>query len=98
MKMLSGIKSYLLQRGSDSYALHMAFRVQAALRRIWMRLYDDRVSLIGPGREMVLSRKNLICVPLAVHEWKNFFHALEGEKRDGRTVLDFSKPGLHLLS
>jgi FkbM family methyltransferase len=95
MKMLSGVKSYLLQRGSDSVALHMAFRVQAAFHGIWMRLSDDRVSLVSPGREMILSRKNLICVPLAVHEWKNFFQTLEGEKRDGRTVLDFSKPGLH---
>ena len=34
-------------------------------------------------------------MPFAVHEWDQFFETLEGEVRDGVTVLDFSEPALH---
>jgi FkbM family methyltransferase len=95
MKVLSGAKNYLLQLGPNSRALHMAFRLQAALHGISIKMTGESISLTSPGKEMILNRRNLICVPLAVHEWKSFFTTLEGEERDGRTVLDFSRPGLH---
>ena len=95
MKILSGLKNHLLQRGPNSRALNMAFRLQAALHGIRMQTSGESILLRSSGQEMILNRRNLICVPLAVHEWKSFFDTLEGEERGGRRVLDFSKPGLH---
>jgi len=60
-----------------------------------MRVSDGRISLTRGQREMVLGRRDVISVPFVVHEWDQFFDTLEGTVRDGRTVLDFSEPGLH---
>ena len=93
--MLTSLKNRLLQGGSNSYVLLQAFRLQAAAHGIGMRVTDGRITLARGRRTMVLGLRDAISVPFAVHEWEQFFDTLEGQMCDGRTVLDFSQPGLH---
>ncbi len=95
MGVLTSLKNRLLQGGSNSYVLLQAFRLQAAAHGIGMRVKDGRIMLARGRRTMVLGLRNAISVPFAVHQWNLFFDTLEGQTHDGRTVLDFSEPGLH---
>jgi FkbM family methyltransferase len=93
--MLANLKNRLLRGGPNSFALRQAFRLQAAANGIRMHVADRRISLTRGQRRMVLGMRDVISVPFAVHEWDQFFDTLEGETRDGQTVLDFSEPALH---
>src|ERR1700730_7709387 len=93
--MLSSLKNYLLRSGPNSSAVKLAFRLQAAIHGVLMRVSDEHISLVGLRRGMILSKRDLIMVPFAVHTWDVFFDTLEGQMRGGRTMLDFSKPALH---
>jgi FkbM family methyltransferase len=93
--MLTSLKSRLLRGGPDSKALRLAFRLQAALQGVSMRISDGRISLTRGGQRMILRSRDMISVPFAVHQWSVFFDSVEGEVRDGRRTLDFSQPGLH---
>jgi FkbM family methyltransferase len=93
--MLSSLKSRLLEAGPRNGLLLQAFRLQAAMSGIWMQVEDGRISLTRGRRRIVLGARDAISVPFAVHEWGRFFETLEGEVQGGKTVLDFSEPGLH---
>ena len=73
----------------------MAFRLQAALKGIRMRISGNRISLTRGGREIVLGVRDMILVPFSIALWDEHFNTFEGVQRDGRVVLDFSQPGLH---
>lgn len=93
--MLTNLKNRLLRGGPNSFALRQAFRLQAAVSGVSMHVADGRISLTRGKRKIVLGTRDVISVPFAVHEWDQFFETLEGEVRNGVTVLDFSVPALH---
>jgi FkbM family methyltransferase len=93
--MLTSVKNRLLRGGPNSALLRQAFRLQAAIHGVSMRVSDGVISLTRGRRRIVLGMRDVISVPFVVHEWHHFFETLEGEMRGGRTVLDFSQPALH---
>jgi len=95
LAILTRLKNRLLRSGPNSYALHLAFQLQAAIHGVSMRVSNDRISLTRGPRKVVLGLRDVISVPFVVHEWEQFFDTLEGSVHDGRRVLDFSEPGLH---
>lgn len=95
MTIVSALKTSLLRAGPRSTVLRQAFRLQAAAHGFRMHVADGRISLVRGRRKLILGARDIISVPFAVHEWDRFFDTLEGAERDGRTVLDFSEPGLH---
>ena len=95
MSIIIALKNRLLKAGPKSRLLLQSFRIQAALNRISMRVADNRICLARANREVILGIRDVISVPFVVHEWDQFFQTLEGQQHDGRTTLDFSKPGLH---
>ena len=95
IEMLDILKNRLLQGGPKSAALRGAFRVQAMLNGVRMRIQDGRIVLTRGRQEIVLGDRDIISVPFVVHEWPRFFETLELVARDGRETLDFSEPGLH---
>jgi FkbM family methyltransferase len=84
-----------MQAGPDSFVLLLAFRLQAAVHGVSMHMSDGRIWLVRGPRRIILGARDVISVPFVVHEWNQFFETIEGTVRDGRTVLDFSEPGLH---
>jgi FkbM family methyltransferase len=95
MSIVDRVKSRLLQAGPESSALRLAFRLQAAMHGTWMRSSGNKISLRRKQREIILGPRDMILIPFAVHMWDTHFDTLEGELRNGRTVLDFSQPALH---
>ena len=95
IEMLDVLKNRLLQGGPKSGALRAAFRLQAAMSGVRMRVHDGRIYLRRGQQEIVLGDRDIISVPFVVHEWGSFFETLEPAERDGREALDFSEPGLH---
>lgn len=93
--MFTSLKNRLLRSGPKSFVLLQAFRVQAALHGVRMQASDGRIALTRGKREVILGARDVISVPFVVHEWDKFFDTLDGQVREGRTVLDFSKPALH---
>jgi FkbM family methyltransferase len=93
--MLTGLKNRLLQGGPNSAVLRQAFRLQAAMHGVSMRVSEGVISLTRGQRRIVLGKRDVISVPFVVHEWDRFFETLEGDERGGVTLLDFSQPGLH---
>jgi len=85
----------LLRAGPNSIVLLLAFRLQAAVHGVSMHISDSRISLVRGPRRIILGTRDVISVPFVVHEWNQLFETIEGTMRDGRTVLDFSEPGLH---
>jgi FkbM family methyltransferase len=92
---LTCLKNRLLRAGPNSIVLLQAFRLQAAVHGVSMHVSDGRISLTRGQRRIILGMRDVISVPFVVHEWDQFFDTIEGTVRDGRTVLDFSEPGLH---
>lgn len=93
--MLTGIKNRLLKGGPESPALRAAFRLQAKLHGVSMKIEEPRVYLQKGKQRIVVATKNMIFVPFAVHQWSNFFETLQGVDQNGVTTLDFSQPGMH---
>jgi FkbM family methyltransferase len=93
--MLTRLKNGLLRGGPESFALRQAFRLQAAAHGVSMRMTEERISLTHRKRRMILGKRDMISVPFVIHQWDLFFNTLEGKVEDGRTVLDFSVPGIH---
>jgi FkbM family methyltransferase len=93
--MLGSLKNRLLQLGPDSFLVFLAFRLQALMHGVQMKRVDGRILLMRDHQKMILNASHAIFVPFAVHTWTIFFDGLEGDERDGWTILDFSQPGLH---
>lgn len=93
--MPNSLKNRLLKAGPETFAVRQAFRLQAAIHGVLMRETHEGISLLGRRGEMILRRSDRISVPFLIHEWDLFFDTLEGQKRDGKVVLDFSRPALH---
>jgi FkbM family methyltransferase len=95
MMLLNCMRQRLLEAGPDSLPLRLAFRLQAALKGISMRVNGQGISLVRGRREIVLNPGHMMFVPFAVHSWEMLFETVEGWPSRGRMVLDFSSPGLH---
>jgi FkbM family methyltransferase len=89
------MKHRLLKAGPDSVLLRLAFQLQAATHGVSMRRSTHGISLVRGHHEMILNPRHLMFVPFAVHTWDTLFDTIEGWPSGGRSVLDFSSPGLH---
>lgn len=91
----NAFKSKLLRGGPRSAVLLQAFRLQAALHGISMRIADGRITLTRRNRQVVLNARDAVSVPFIVHQWQLFSDTLESQLQNGTFVLDFSRPALH---
>lgn len=93
--MLDAVKKRLLQAGPNSAVLREAFRLQAAISNVRMRIEQDRIALRRGEQKIVLGMRDMMSVPFVVHEWERYFKALEPAEIGEASVLDFSEPRLH---
>jgi len=74
--------------------------VQAALRMHGLghgyriEFANDAITLRKADREMILNKAQYVQVPIMMACFNLFFDTVEGQAVEGRTILDFSKPGL----
>jgi FkbM family methyltransferase len=93
--MLTALKNRLLQAGPNSAIVFQAFRLQALKDGIRLKRADGVIVMTKGSQRVLLNPRDTISVPFMVHLWGLFFETLEGERRNGHTVLDFSQPALH---
>jgi len=89
------IKDFLVRLGPDSPLVHAALKAHARRRSFEIRYSADCIILRKSGHEMVLGKAQYIQVPQMMELFDFYFNTVESQNIDGRTVLDFSKPGLH---
>ena len=89
------IKDYLVRLGPDNALLRMVLRFYAFRRGYEIEFANDRIVLFKAQRELVLNKAQYVQVPAMLECYDLFFTSMEGEAVGGRTLLDFSKPGLH---
>jgi FkbM family methyltransferase len=96
--MLTALKNRLLQAGPNSAVVFQAFRLQALKNGIRIKRAGGVIVMTKGCRKVFLNQRDAISVPFMVHLWGLFFDTVEGEERNGYTVLDFSRPALHRYS
>lgn len=89
------IKDFLVRLGPDHALVHLALRIHGRHRGFGVKYLDGCFHIDKSGREMILGKAQYVQVPIMLECWDLFFDTVTGAEQGGRTVLDFSKPGLH---
>jgi FkbM family methyltransferase len=89
------IKDMLLKLGPDSIVLRTALNVHARQHGFHLSYGDKTITADRNNQSMVLSKNQLYLVPIVLECYHEFFDSVEAKSIDGRSVLDFSKPGVH---
>jgi FkbM family methyltransferase len=89
------IKNYLTSHGPDSSLMHLALGLNARLRGFRVKFADDCISIMNNNKEMLLNKDLFVQVPLMMRLHGFYFDSIVSEQAGGRSILDFSQPGLH---
>ncbi|WP_324667128.1 FkbM family methyltransferase [Mycobacterium canetti] len=89
------IKDYLVRLGPDHVLVRIALRLNARLHGFKIAYPNDCIALCKGDREMILGKAQYVQVPWMMGCYDLYFNTIEGESVSGRTVLNFSKPGMH---
>jgi FkbM family methyltransferase len=89
------IKDYLVSLGPDHALVHSALWLHARGHGFGLKFTDGRFHIDKSGRELVLAKAQYVQVPVMLECFDLFFNTVAGERRNGRTVLDFSEPRRH---
>ncbi len=89
------IKQYLVRRGPDSALVQGALKAHGRLHGFKVSFPDNRVFIQKVDRVMILSKSFFVQVPIMMECYDLFFDTIVGSDSNGRTILDFSGPGLH---
>ena len=89
------VKDYLVSLGPDNALVKAALRFHARRHGYGIMFADSCINIQRDKRKLVLSKAQYVQVPIMLECYDLFFKTVEGETVDGRTVLNFSKPGLH---
>jgi FkbM family methyltransferase len=88
------LKDYLVRLGSDSVLVQAALRMHGLRRGFSVEFANDAIMLHKAKREMILNKAQYVQVPIMMECYNLFFDTTEGQVIEGRTILDFSRPGL----
>src|SRR5208283_1817681 len=88
------IKDYLVRLGPNNALVQAALRMHAFRHGYSVDFAKDAIVLRKARREMILNKAQYVMVPAMMECYNLFFDTIEGATVEGRTILDFSKPGL----
>jgi FkbM family methyltransferase len=88
------LKDYLVRLGPNNLLVQGALRMHGFRHGYRVAFANDAIMLRKDHREMILSKAQYVQVPIMMECYNLFFDSIEGKAVDGRTILDFSKPGL----
>jgi FkbM family methyltransferase len=92
---MQAIKDYLVRLRSDNPLVQTALRLHAFKHGFRIGFANNCISLRKADRELVLNKAQYVQVPIMMECFDQFFDSVEGLNIAGRTVLNFSQPGLH---
>jgi FkbM family methyltransferase len=88
------VKDYLVRLGPNSVLVQAALRVHGLRHGYNVTFTKDSIKLRRGEREMILNKAQYVQVPIMIECYNLFFDTIEGRVVEGRSVLDFSQPGL----
>ena len=88
------VKDYLVRLGPNNVFVQSALRMHCLRHGYRIEFSNDAIALRKLEREMILNKAQYVQVPIMMECYNLFFETIESENIDGRTILDFSKPGL----
>jgi FkbM family methyltransferase len=88
------LKDCLVRLGPDSVLVQAALRIHGLRHGYRVEFANDAIMLRKAHREMRLNKAQYVQVPIMMECYNLFFETIEGQAIEGRTVLDFSRPGL----
>jgi FkbM family methyltransferase len=89
------LKDYLVRLGPNNVLVQSALRMHGLRRGYRVKFQHDSIVLSKAEQEMILNKTQFVQVPIMLDCWSVYFDTMSGQTVNGRTVLDFSKPGLH---
>jgi FkbM family methyltransferase len=90
------IKNRVVALGPRSKILRTLLRAHGLAKGFRVGFAGSAISLINAGREIDLPLNHYLEVPIVMECFDDFFRSIEAKERDGRQVLDFARPGLHV--
>lgn len=88
------LKDYLVRLGPNSVFVQAALRMHGLRHGYSVGFANDAIMLRKAEREMILNKAQYVQVPIMMECFNLFFDTIEGQAIEGRTILDFSRPGL----
>ena len=88
------LKDYLVRLGPNSMLVQGALRMHGLRCGYGVEFAKDAILLHKGEREMILSKAQYVQIPIMMECYNLFFDTIESHAIKGRTVLDFSRPGL----
>jgi FkbM family methyltransferase len=92
--LMQPLKDYLVRLGPNSVLVQAALRMHSLRHGYSIGFANDAITLRKVKREMILNKAQYVQVPIMMECYNLFFDTIEGQTVEGRTVLDFSRPGL----
>jgi hypothetical protein len=88
------VKDHLVGLGPKNVLVRTALRMHGFRRGFSVGFANDAISLRKAQREMILNKAQYVQVPIMMECYNLFFDTIEGQTTGGRTILDFSRPGI----
>lgn|ERR1035437_6226639 len=88
------LKDYLVRLGPNNILVQSALRMHGLRHGYRVEFAHGAIVLHKGEREMILNKAQYVQVPIMMECYNLFFDTIESQGIEGRTVLDFSKPGL----
>jgi len=91
---MQSVKDYLVRLGPNSVFVQAALRMHGLRHGYSVEFANDAITLHKAEREMILNKAQYVQVPIMMECYDLYFDTIEGQAIEGRTILDFSRPGL----
>jgi FkbM family methyltransferase len=92
--LMQPLKDYLVRLGPNSALVQAALWMHGLRYGYSVEFANDAIMLRKAEREMILNKAQYVQVPVMMECYKLFFDTIESQAIEGRTILDFSRPGL----
>ena len=92
--LMQPLKDYLVRLGPNSVFVQTALRMHGLRHGYSIEFANDAIMLHKAEREMILNKAQYVQVPIMMECYNLFFDTIEGQAIEGRTILNFSRPGL----
>jgi FkbM family methyltransferase len=93
---IQSVKNRIVKLGPKSSVLRLMLKAHGQMHGFGVRFSDAAIAITRGKQEIDLPMNHFVEVPITMECFDDFFRSIEPKQRDGRSVLDFSVPGLHL--
>ena len=93
---IQSVKSVLVEMGPNASIVRLLLKANARLHGFHVSFSNQAIAIRRGKDELDLPLDHFVEVPIIMECFDDFFRTVEPKERNGRWVLDFSVPGLHV--